>query len=114
MKDKKVLRLLYSSIARTRTNILASALYFAGLICFALTPIMLPRFGEVSQDILFSLAFFCWGMTGLLYIIRQEVDFGILIFRGVLAIILGFIIMALCFFLALYPYIANGYPGIIA
>jgi uncharacterized membrane protein HdeD (DUF308 family) len=113
MGFKKFLYFVYSFLARARTNILTAMLYFIGLLCFALMPVLLPRFGEFSQDILFSLAFVCWGMTGILFIVRQEVDFGFLVFRGPVAIILGVVVIALSLWLALIPYFTNNYHGIV-
>ncbi len=66
--------------------------------------------GSISlpiKDILAFFAFLIFGVSGIVMIFRQEVDFWILQFYGPLAIIIGVLLTILGFFLASIPVVAN-------
>lgn len=90
---------------RTRTIFLICIL--AGFSCFTLISIVAPRPADPINGLLFSLAFIFWGASGIPMFMRHEVDFGLIIFEGPLAMVIGVLITVLGFSLSLIPFIAQ-------
>ncbi len=90
---------------RLRTRTIFLLCIFAGFSCFVLISIAAPRPADPFNGLLVTLAFIFWGVSGIPMIMRHEADFGLIIFEGPLAVIIGVLITLLGFSLSLIPII---------
>ncbi len=91
-------------LSRTSTGTFFSIFAMIGIVLLAVPYILDQKYtGEPYQDILISLAFVSWGLSGLPIIIRQDLDLGVIRIEDSFAIVCGIIMMFLGFGLALVP-----------
>ena len=98
-----ILKTISNFVARARTSSLVLICVMAGLTCAMALTTTGKYTGMFLQDFLISLMFFFWGFAGVPMVIRQEADFGLICFHGLLAIVLGVVIIICGFGLALIP-----------
>lgn len=89
MDEKSFLEKLFRSIQIMRTMTLVSLLFGIGGAILVLRLLLIKYGGDVFTLISVSLfSFFC-GLSGLVVVIRRELDLGIIYFKGFTAVIYG-------------------------
>jgi hypothetical protein len=92
MKEESLLRRFYNYILRTRTMVVVNILVGVGLLFFVLF-LFLQQASTVIQFLSLLLFSFFIGLSGLVIIIKREVNYTIISFDGFPAIIYGSIIL---------------------
>ena len=92
MKGESLSKRLYNLVQRTRTNIIINLLTGIGL-SFLILCLVFQREGSLVQGILLLLFSLFIGLSGLVMIIRREVDYSIISFDGFPAVLIGSIIL---------------------
>jgi hypothetical protein len=111
MNMKSLYHQLANFLSNLRTRTLMSAMFLLGFLFLALLSTYSGDANPVAHDIFFSLAFLAWGSSGVVMIIRREVDIGLVSFYGPLAVALGLIMAISSFFLASIPLIIRVFPS---
>lgn len=88
--------------ARMKTGVILSVLYGAGILSFAISISLSPATIDEYRHLLSALPFLWWGLAGIVMIIRQEAYLFLRI-EGMVAVIIGIIVLLLNLFLALIP-----------
>lgn len=86
-------------LSRINTRVLITVPLVLGFIIIGVQLSVVNMFSKTVQDILISLTFFFWGMSGIPMIVRKEAP-GYLL-RGSLAIAQGIILLIVCWAIAL-------------
>jgi hypothetical protein len=91
---------ILNKMAKTRTSTLSNICFLTGFVC--IVPLgLLDKHQGVSQNIFVSSMFFFWGLGGLPMVIRHDADFGLFRIEGLVAVLLGVVLMICGFALAL-------------
>ena len=92
-------------LARIRTQTLINSLYAAGMLCFFAMVLIAPKYkGSPSEDMLISMGFLFWALTGVVSVLRREAHVFLSIYvEGIPAVVVGLITAVLCIFIASAP-----------
>ena len=94
---------IFNFFALIRTSTLLSVFYLAGILSLGLSMSLPTTTIETYRHILSVLPFICWGIAGIVMIIRREA-YLLLRFEGALAVIIGIVVLLLNLFLVLIPF----------
>ena len=95
---------IFNFFARIHTSTLLSIFYLAGILSLGLSISLPTTTIETYRHILSALPFICWGIAGIVMIIRQEA-YLLLRFEGALAVIIGIVVLLLNLFLVAIPFL---------
>ena len=92
MTDESLLKRVYHFVLRTRTMTLVNILIGIGLSIFVLGLFFLKYEGDAVQGTIFALFSFFVGMSGVIIIIKREINYTIVSFYGFPGVLIGVVI----------------------
>jgi len=95
-------RKVSNQIGKTRTSILVNVCFLVGLSCILPLSFFQDTYEGIWRKTLVSLMFFFWGLGGLPMVLRQDADFGLFRIEGMIAVLLGIMVIVIGFSLAVY------------